>query len=201
MNLMHSMKLIVWEWMVRWNETVVLEPALPAGGQLWRISLAGGLLVAAQEPDASAQTNDVTAAEVLSQLSDLVQAADSAQPEDMAPPNDLTATNGLPQANAPSPSGDRADKVNRLDNSSRSQNDDRRSRGRRSPGQGPTSPVVPGRPTTTAGAATARRPTPSPGQTTAPPRWITPPSRSSWTGISSTPTAFRTAGRGPSLDA
>ncbi|MGD0261560.1 MAG: hypothetical protein ABSD29_17235 [Verrucomicrobiota bacterium] len=107
------------------------------------VSLASGFLVAAQEPDASAQ-NNATAAEVISQLSDLVQATGSPQPEDMAPPNDLTPTNGLPQASSlpqanalpqagvPAPSGDRTARVNRFDNSSRSQNDDRRSRGRRS---------------------------------------------------------------------
>jgi hypothetical protein len=100
-------------------------------------SLASGFLAAAQEPDASAQ-NNATAAEVLSQLSDLVQATDPAQPEDMAPPNELTPTNGvppangLPQADVPAPSRDRAERVNRFDSSSRSQNDDRRSRGRRS---------------------------------------------------------------------
>ena len=88
--------------------------------------------VVAQEPDASAQTSGATAAEVLSQLSGLVQATDSAQPENMAPSNDLTATNSLPQASAPAPGGDRPNRFIRPDNSSRSQNDDRRSRGRRS---------------------------------------------------------------------
>jgi len=95
------------------------------------VSLASGFLVAAQEPDASAP-NNATAAEVLSQLSDLVQATGPAQPEDTAPPNDLTPTNDLPQAGVPAPSGDRTNRVNRFDNPSRSQNDDRRSRGRRS---------------------------------------------------------------------
>jgi hypothetical protein len=96
------------------------------------LALACGFPVVAQEPDASAQTNDMTAAEVLSQLNALVQAADSTQPEDMAPANDLTATNAVPQASAPAPGGDRPNRFIRPDNSSRSQNDDRRSRGRRS---------------------------------------------------------------------
>ena len=131
MNPMHVMKLIVRELIVD-------------GGRLWRatsfaarfavlgLSLAGGLPVAAQQPDASPQTNDVSAAQVLSQLNDLVGGADSSQAEDMAPPNDLTATNGLPQANSPAGSGDRTDRVNRFDASSRSQSDNRQSRGKRS---------------------------------------------------------------------
>ena len=102
---------------------------------LWAIlgfALARGFPVAAQEPDASASTNGVTAAEVLSQLSDLVQAANPAQPQDIAPSTDVTATNDLPQASAPAPGGDRNNRSVRSDSSSRSQNDDRRSRGRRS---------------------------------------------------------------------
>jgi hypothetical protein len=114
------------------------------GGRLWRatgvvvrwailgLTLTCGFPVAAQAPDAPAQTNDATAAEVLSQLSDLVQSTDSAQPEDMAPPNDLGPTNNLPQASAPASGGDRPNRFIRPDTSSRSQNDDRRSRGRRS---------------------------------------------------------------------
>ena len=117
MKLMHSMK---------------LNFGFAGWWAIVAISLAGGLSVAAQEPDASAQDN-AAAAEVLSQLSDLAQAAGLAQSEDLAPPNDLTTTNSLPQAGAPSPSRNRADKVGRPDSSSRSQNDDRRSRGRRSP--------------------------------------------------------------------
>jgi hypothetical protein len=96
------------------------------------LALAGGIPVAAQEPDASALTNDTTASEVLSQLNALVQAADSAQPEDMGPPNDLTATNEVPQASAPAPGGDRPNRFIRPDNAPGSQPDDRRSRGRRS---------------------------------------------------------------------
>jgi hypothetical protein len=115
-----------------------------AGGRPWQatgfvvlwailgLALAGGFPVAAQVPETPAQTNDVPAAEVLSQLSDLVQAADSPQPEDMAPASDLTATNDLPQANAAAPGGDRPNRFIRPDNSNRTQNDDRRSRGRRS---------------------------------------------------------------------
>jgi len=136
MNPMQAMKLIAWEWMVNgWRRRYSNGCAAP-----WVIvaaSLASGFLVAAQESDAPPQ-NNATAAEVLSQLSDLVQATDPAQPEDMAPPNDLTPTNGLPQPNSlpqtgvQAPSGDRAGRVNRFDSSSRSQSDDRRSRGRRS---------------------------------------------------------------------
>ena len=149
MNPMQSMKLIVWEWMVdSWRlwlsiprilaHLLALQSSgfrtfgfrIPDFGFAGRwavvaVSLASGVHVAAQEPDASAQTSGATAAEVLSQLSGMVQGADSAQPEDMTPPNDLTSTNSLPQTNAPAPGGDRADKVGRPDNSSRS-------RGRRS---------------------------------------------------------------------
>jgi hypothetical protein len=94
--------------------------------------LACGFPVAAQEPAAPAQTNDATAAQVLSQLDDLVRGVDSPPAEDMAPSNDLTPTNGLTETNVSDSSGDRAGKVNRFDNSSRSQNDDRQPRGRRS---------------------------------------------------------------------
>ena len=136
MNPMQSMKLMVWEWLVegarRWfSAGCAIRWALLA------VSLASGLFAAAQEPDAAAQNNP-TAAEVLSQLNDLVQATDSPQPEDMAP------TNGLPQADVPATGGDRSARINRFDNagrsasnssfqgSNRSQTDDRRSRGRRS---------------------------------------------------------------------
>jgi hypothetical protein len=102
--------------------------------------------VMAQEPDASAQTNDMTAAEVLSQLNDMVQAADGAQAEDMAPSNELPAANGLPQASAPASGGDRPNRFIRPDNStpspgsSRPQSNDRRSRGRRSSNSRPGQP-------------------------------------------------------------
>jgi hypothetical protein len=136
MKAMRAMKLIVRELIVDggkpWRATGI------AG--LWAIlgfALVGGFPVAAQEADASAQTNDVSAAEVLSQLSELVQAADLPQPEDMAPPNDLSPTNALPQTSAASPGGDRANRFIRPDSSNgskgsnRSQSNDRRSRGRR----------------------------------------------------------------------
>jgi hypothetical protein len=142
MNLTQSIKLMIREWFVdglRWW--------FSAKGSAWlsviAVSLAGSLLVTAQEPDAAAQNNP-TAADVLSQLSDLVQSTDSPQPEDMVAPNDLAPTNGLPQADVSATGGDRTAKVNRFDNagrsdnnsryqgSSRSQSDDRRSRGRRS---------------------------------------------------------------------
>ena len=102
------------------------------------ISLTSGLLVIAQEPDSSSQTNDAMATEVLSRLNDLVQNADSAQPEDMAPGNELSLTNNLDQPGAPASSAsgtprvNRFDAVGRSDSNSRSQSaSDRRSRGRR----------------------------------------------------------------------
>jgi len=102
------------------------------------VFLASSLLVAAQETNAPAQTNNITEPEVLSQLGDLVQAADPGETEAAAPPN------GLPQAKGSVASGDRAPRVNRFDNAGRgqdrnssqdpgrSQRDDRRFRGRRS---------------------------------------------------------------------
>jgi hypothetical protein len=132
MNPMQAIKLIIGARMVagawRWA-----SGGWDARWSFVAVGLASGLLVAAQEPDAPAPTSGATAAEVLSQLSDLVQATDSPQAEDMAPPNDLAPTNGLPQANGAAPGGDLTNRVNRFDNPSRSQNDDRRSRGRRSP--------------------------------------------------------------------
>ena len=137
MSPMQSVKLTIWEWLVARGRR-----QLPAGRTAWRallvLGLASGLRVAAQEPDAPPALDETMTAEVLGQISNLVQAADSAQPEDMAP------TNNLSQANAPAPNTDRAAGVNRFDNSRRSesanrfqspgqsQNDDRRSRGRRS---------------------------------------------------------------------
>ena len=148
----------------------------------------------------SAQTNDITAAEVLVPTQRLWSRPPTPhQPEDMAPSNDLTATNGLPQASVPVPGGDRPNRFIRPDSQQplpRAPADLRMMiaglAGGVRPGQGPTSPVVTARPATIARAATAARRTPSPGRTMAPSRWITPPSRSSWTGISSTPTAIRT---------
>ena len=131
MNPMHAINWIVGELIVD-------------GRKLWRatnfaarhavlgLSLTGGQLIAAQEPDASAQTNDVSAAQVLSQLNDLMRGADATQSGDVAPPNDLTLTNGLPESNSLTSSGDGTNRVNRFDASSRSQNDARQPRGRRS---------------------------------------------------------------------
>src|ERR1035441_5166433 len=130
MNLILLIKLIVRELIVdggkRWREAGFAVHLTTLG-----LALACCLSVEAQEPNASAQTNDTAAAEVLSQLSDLVQPDDSAQSEDMAPATGLPQTNGLPQANGTAPGGDRAARTNRFDNPGRSQKDDRRSRGRR----------------------------------------------------------------------
>ena len=112
----------------------------PGFAVLWAIlglALACGFPVAAQEPDASPQTNDIMADEVLARLSDLVQADDLAQLEDMAPPNDVTLTNGLPQVSAPAPGGDRPKRFIRPDTASGSDSGNRsqgssRARGRRS---------------------------------------------------------------------
>jgi hypothetical protein len=145
MNPIKFMKLVVWEWMVdgisrRFSAGCTVRCAVAA------LTLASGCLAAAQEPDAPAQTNDVTAAELLSQLNALVQAADGAQAEDMAPSNELAATNGLPQASAPASGGDRPNRFIRPDNSnpsqgsSRPQINDRRSRGRRSSNSRPGQP-------------------------------------------------------------
>ena len=123
MNPMQSMKLIVWTGCAtRWALVAVI--------------LSSGLIITAQEPDTSAQTNDALAAEVLSRLNDLVQGADSAQPENMAPANDLTSTNSLDQPSTPASSAgvrvNRFDNGGRSDSNSRSQSaSDRRSRGRR----------------------------------------------------------------------
>jgi hypothetical protein len=96
------------------------------------LSLAGSPLIARQEPDGSAQTNGAAAAQVLSQLNDLMRGDDATQSEDVAPPNDVTLTNGLPESNSLASSVDGTNRVNRFDASNRSQNDDRKSRGRRS---------------------------------------------------------------------
>lgn len=81
--------------------------------RLWRLAgfsvrwvilgflFAGGWPVAAQEPDAAAQTNDLTAAEVLAQISEMVQAAESGQLDNMAGAEDLAGTNGLAQSGVP----------------------------------------------------------------------------------------------------
>ena len=129
---------------------LIVGKLIADGGRLWRVTgvaalwavlgfgLTGSVPVAAQEPDAAAQSNDVITAEVLARISEMIQSAESGQSEDMAAPDDLTATNGLPQAASPAQAGnrfgrfDRADNTNRIQPSSRSQTDDRRSRGRRS---------------------------------------------------------------------
>jgi len=130
-------KLMVWELIVdggRWWRTTGFAVRVIALG----LGLAFVFPVAAQEPDSSGQTNDMTAAEILSQLNAMAQGVDPTQPEDMAPSNDLTATNSLPQASVPAPGGDRPNRFirpegsNRSSGSSQSQNDDRRSRSRRS---------------------------------------------------------------------
>lgn len=126
------------------------------GGRLWRatgfavlwailgLGLTGGFPVAAQEPDALTETNDVMAAEVLARISDLIQSADPAQLEDMAALQDIIPTNGVPQVKGAAPGDSRPERVshpessshsertNRFQSSSRSQSEDRRSRSRRS---------------------------------------------------------------------
>ncbi|HQL77904.1 MAG TPA: hypothetical protein PLU91_06875 [Verrucomicrobiota bacterium] len=128
-----------------------VKQMLIKGCQLWRsagsvarltilgLGLAGGLPIAAQEPDAEGHTNDLAAAELLARISELVEAAESGQVDDMAQPEDLTATNGAPQTSAAVMGDNRvaqgalsADGTNRSQISSRSPKDDRRSRGRRS---------------------------------------------------------------------
>lgn len=122
----------------------IVRELIVDGGRLWRLTsvaaryavlglcLAGGQVIASQEADASAQTNGAAAAQVLSQLNDLMRGDDATQAEDVAPPNDVTLTNGLPESNSLAANGDGTNRVNRFDASSRSQNDDRPSRGRRS---------------------------------------------------------------------
>jgi hypothetical protein len=131
MNPMRAMKLIVGKWMAGrgglWRSASAV-----AGYAVLGISLAGGRLIAAQEPDASAATSDPSAAQALSQLDDLMRGGDATHAEDMAPPNDVNLTNGLPESNSPTSSGGGTNRVNRFDAPSPSQNDDRRSRGRRS---------------------------------------------------------------------
>lgn len=99
--------------------------------------LAGGWSVAAQEPDTAAQTNDLSAAEVLARINEIVQAAESGQLDNLAVADDLAGTNGLVQPGAPAQGTNRFERglsgsTNRFQASSRSQNDDRRSRSRRS---------------------------------------------------------------------
>jgi hypothetical protein len=149
MNPMRTTKSIAWELLV-------------GGGRLWRLAvltarwarlglgLAVGFPLAAQEPAATLQTNDVAAAAAVTRAGEMVQSADAPQSEDMPVPEDATATdevpqvNGLPPTNGSAVGGDRTGKTNRFDNPSRStngksvqgpgwsQNDDRRFRGKRS---------------------------------------------------------------------
>jgi hypothetical protein len=153
MNPMRAIKLIVMEWMVDGGRRR-LSAGRAAQRAILVLGLASGFLVAAQEPepDAPPQPNEVMAAEILSQLGDLVQPEDTTPPEDMTPPEDLTPNNGSSPATRPAPGGDRPNKSGRPDastrpeNSSRfqapsrfqtpgrSQKDDRRSRGRRPSG-------------------------------------------------------------------
>jgi hypothetical protein len=131
MNPMHAIKLLVRELIVD-TERLWRAASVAVRYAVVGLSLAGSPLVAAQEPDASSQTNDASAAQVLSQLNDLMRSGDSTPAEDMAPPNDLTLTNGIPQPDSLASSGGSTGKVNRFDASNRSQSDDRKSRGRRS---------------------------------------------------------------------
>lgn len=145
MNPMRNTKLIVWELIVDGCRLWSAIGFAVRMTTLW-LALVCGFPVVAQEPDASAQTNDMTAAEILSQLNDMVQAADGTQAENMAPSNELAATNGLPQTSAPASGGDRPNRFIRPDNStpsqssSRPQSNDRRSRGRRTPNSRPNQP-------------------------------------------------------------
>ena len=128
MNPMHMIKLIGWEWIADRGRLFCVVARCGVLG----LSIAGGSVMAAQQTVVSAQTNEVSAVRVLSQLNNLVQADEPDQLEDMGPSDELSATNGLPQTNGPAVSGERTNRVNRFDTSGRSQNDDRRSRGRRS---------------------------------------------------------------------
>jgi hypothetical protein len=101
----------------------------------------GGMVAAAQEPEAEGLTNDLVSAEVLARLSEMMQSAESAPLEDFNAPE---ATNGIPEPASVAPDDRRSGQVdrpdgagrsgssNRFQNPSRSQNDDSRSRGRRS---------------------------------------------------------------------
>jgi hypothetical protein len=132
MNPMRAIKLIVRELIVD-SERLWRAASFIAGYAVLGLSLAGNQLIAAQEPGASTQTNDASAAQVLSQLDDLMRSGDSTPAEDMAPADDLMPTNGVPQLDSLASSGGSTGKVNRFDASSRAQSDDRKSRGRRSP--------------------------------------------------------------------
>ncbi|HOX57791.1 MAG TPA: hypothetical protein P5205_06200 [Candidatus Paceibacterota bacterium] len=120
----------------------------PRKAAVWRtvaiLGLAAAAAVVAQEPDATGQTNELTDAEVLSRLGELIQAAASGEAGDMAPPSGESDPNTSPHSENKPSSGDRDGRFSRSDNSSRSeasnrfqsssrsQGDDRRSRSRRS---------------------------------------------------------------------
>ncbi len=140
MNLMRTMKLIVGQSLANGRE---LRPARSTAGfaAQWAVIgllLAGCFPSTAQEPDAPAQTSEMTDAEVLARIGEMVQAAQSGQPEDMAASNEVAATNGLARTDTRVLSSNRfergghGDNTNRLQSSNRSQPDDRRSRSRRS---------------------------------------------------------------------
>jgi hypothetical protein len=112
MNPMQSMKATIW-------------------GLSIAVCLASALSALAQEPETPGQTNDMSGAEVLSQLRDLMQAANSDQAEDVVVSNTPPQSDGLPPVATGAPAVDRTGKVNRFDNPGRNQKDDRRSRSRR----------------------------------------------------------------------
>ena len=90
----------------------------------------------AQEPDVEAGTNDVVSAEVLAQLSEMMQAAQSAQAEDGTPSD---ATNGVSPADlgtmemrGEGAADGRADGSNRFQSFNRAPTEDGRTKNRRS---------------------------------------------------------------------
>ncbi len=136
MNPMPAVKHTIRELMVgdrRWRSAAIVV-AWGVGVLL----LIGGFPTPAQESDAAAETNDISPAEVLARISEMVQAAQSGQSEDMAVPNGFTATNALSQAGPQAQSGNRfeqgslSNSSNRFQGPNRSSNEDRRSRSRRS---------------------------------------------------------------------
>ena len=134
MNPMQSTQLMAGELMVD-GRRIWRSAGFAAVCAILGLGLAGSFRVAAQEPDAAAlagQTNDGTAAEVLTRIGEMVQPDDSTQPEDTGGPDDLTATNGLPPADGSVQPGGPTASSNRFVNPNRTQNDDRRSRSRRS---------------------------------------------------------------------
>jgi hypothetical protein len=101
------------------------EDCAPCLGRLTAALLAAAILglgnpAPAQEPDAG-QTNDVSEAEVLSRLGELIQqAVGSGQGEDMTPPNNGASTaGGAPQPGTQPTGVDRSNRFSRSDNSKR----------------------------------------------------------------------------------